>query len=132
MIASYHEAFMAYLTEQTATKEPASLYAPTQYILQLGGKRIRPLLALMAADAVQGSFEEALPAALAVEIFHNFSLVHDDIMDEVPLRRGKPTVHEKWDVNTAILSGDVMLVNAYQCLNVYPPELFSALTLCLV
>ena len=128
VIANYHEAFMAYLTEQTATKEPASLYAPTQYILQLGGKRIRPLLALMAADAVQGSFEEALPAALAVEIFHNFSLVHDDIMDEAPLRRGKPTVHEKWDVNTAILSGDVMLVNAYQCLNVYPPELFSALT----
>ena len=76
MIASYHEAFVAYLTEQTVTKEPASLYAPTQYILQLGGKRIRPLLALMAADAVQGSFEEALPAALAVEIFHNFSLVH--------------------------------------------------------
>ena len=119
---------MAYLTEQTVTKEPNSLYVPTQYILQLGGKRIRPLLALMAADAVQGSFEEALPAALAVEIFHNFSLVHDDIMDEAPLRRGKATVHEKWNVNTAILSGDVMLVNAYQCLNVYPPDLFSALT----
>ena len=128
MIASYHEAFMAYLTEQTVTKEPTSLYAPAQYILQLGGKRIRPLLALMAADAVEGTYEKALPAALAVEIFHNFSLVHDDIMDEAPLRRGKPTVHEKWDVNTAILSGDVMLVNAYQCLNVYPPELFSALT----
>ena len=119
---------MAYLTKQTLTKEPTSLYAPAQYILQLGGKRIRPLLALMAADAVEGTYEKALPAALAVEIFHNFSLVHDDIMDEAPLRRGKPTVHEKWDVNTAILSGDVMLVNAYQCLNVYPPELFSALT----
>ena len=128
VIANYHEAFLAYLTEQTLTKEPTSLYAPAQYILQLGGKRIRPLLALMAADAVEGTYEKALPAALAVEIFHNFSLVHDDIMDEAPLRRGKPTVHEKWDVNTAILSGDVMLVNAYQCLNVYPPELFSALT----
>ena len=128
VIANYHEAFMAYLTKQTLTKEPTSLYAPAQYILQLGGKRIRPLLALMAADAVEGTYEKALPAALAVEIFHNFSLVHDDIMDEAPLRRGKPTVHEKWDVNTAILSGDVMLVNAYQCLNVYPPELFSALT----
>ena len=92
------------------------------------GKRIRPVLTLLAADAVKGDFKEALPAALAVEIFHNFSLVHDDIMDEAPLRRGKPTVHEKWDVNTGILSGDVMLVNAYQCLDIYPAKLFSELT----
>ena len=128
MITSYQEAFLDYLNEQSTAKEPSSLYAPTQYILQLGGKRIRPVLALMAADAVKNSFVEALPAALAVEIFHNFSLVHDDIMDEAPLRRGKATVHEKWDLNTAILSGDVMLINAYQCFNQYPPELFRALT----
>ena len=128
MIKRYQEAFMAYLAEQTSAKEPKSLYAPTHYILQLGGKRIRPVLTLLAADAVKGDFREALPAALAVEIFHNFSLVHDDIMDEAPLRRGKPTVHEKWDVNTGILSGDVMLVNAYQCLDVYPAKLFSELT----
>ena len=128
MISSYQEAFLDYLNGQSTAKEPSSLYAPTQYILQLGGKRIRPVLALMAADAVKNSFVEALPAALAVEIFHNFSLVHDDIMDEAPLRRGKATVHEKWDLNTAILSGDVMLINAYQCFNQYPPELFRALT----
>lgn len=128
VITSYQEAFLDYLKEQSTAKEPSSLYAPTQYILQLGGKRIRPVLALMAADAVKNSFVEALPAALAVEIFHNFSLVHDDIMDEAPLRRGKATVHEKWDLNTAILSGDVMLINAYQCFNQYPPELFKALT----
>ena len=128
MIKRYQEVFMAYLAEQTSAKEPKSLYTPTHYILQLGGKRIRPVLTLLAADAVKGDFREALPAALAVEIFHNFSLVHDDIMDEAPLRRGKPTVHEKWDVNTGILSGDVMLVNAYQCLDAYPAKLFSELT----
>ena len=82
----------------------------------------------MAADAVSGDYKQALPAAMSVEVFHNFSLVHDDIMDEAPLRRGKPTVHEKWDVNTGILSGDVMLVMAYECLNGYPPALFKNLT----
>lgn len=99
-----------------------------RYILELGGKRIRPVLALIAADAVGGDIKKALPAALAVEVFHNFSLVHDDIMDEAPLRRGKATVHEKWDANTGILSGDVMLVKAYQCLDAYPAELFKELT----
>ena len=128
MITSYQTAFLDYLATEFAEEKPASLYDPMRYILQLGGKRIRPVLALIAADAVGGDFKKALPVALAVEVFHNFSLVHDDIMDEAPLRRGKATVHEKWDTNTGILSGDVMLVKAYQCLNDYPPALFSDLT----
>ena len=128
MIQTYQEAFLAHLKEQLPTAAPDQLYAPARYILALGGKRIRPVLALLAADAVGGDFKKALPAALAVEIFHNFSLVHDDIMDEAPLRRGKPTVHEKWDTNTGILSGDVLLVLAYECLNAYSPELFCSLT----
>jgi geranylgeranyl diphosphate synthase type II len=96
-------------------REPTGLYQPAEYILSLGGKRLRPALTLLAC----GLFAEpkkALPQALAVEVFHNFTLLHDDIMDEAPLRRGKETVHEKWNLNTAILSGDVMLIKAYQLL----------------
>ncbi|MEN8769499.1 MAG: polyprenyl synthetase family protein [Candidatus Arcticimaribacter sp.] len=128
MITSYQTTFLDYLSLQFKEEEPAGLYDPMRYILELGGKRIRPVLALLAADAVGGDVKKALPAALAVEVFHNFSLVHDDIMDEAPLRRGKATVHEKWDANTGILSGDVMLVKAYQCLDAYPAELFKELT----
>ncbi|MGB1831517.1 MAG: polyprenyl synthetase family protein, partial [Flavobacteriaceae bacterium] len=76
----------------------------------------------------QGKLDQSLPAALAVELFHNFTLMHDDIMDEAPLRRGQETVHEKWDLNTGILSGDALLVQAYQALEVYPSELHSQLT----
>ena len=94
---------------------PANLYDPIGYMLQIGGKRIRPLLTLLSAQLFGVSaIEEALPAALAVELFHNFSLVHDDIMDAAPLRRGKPTVHQQWDSSIAILSGDRLLVMAYQ------------------
>ena len=128
MISSYQSAFISYLEKQVYSQPPASLYQPAHYILSLGGKRIRPVLTLMAADAVSGDFEQALPAAMTVEVFHNFSLVHDDIMDEAPLRRGQPTVHEKWDVNTGILSGDVMLVMAYEWLNGYPAARFAPLT----
>lgn len=128
VITSYQTTFLQYLSLQFKEEEPAGLYDPMRYILELGGKRIRPVLALIAADAVGGDVKKALPAALAVEVFHNFSLVHDDIMDEAPLRRGKATVHEKWDANTGILSGDVMLVKAYQCLDAYPAELFKELT----
>ena len=128
MIHTYQKAFLDHLKTQLPTAAPDQLYAPARYILELGGKRIRPVLALLAADAVGGDFKKALPAALAVEIFHNFSLVHDDIMDEAPLRRGQPTVHEKWNTNTGILSGDVLLVLAYECFNTYPAELFSSLT----
>ena len=128
MLTQYQTAFLSYMKEQLPEKSPASLYEPVSYIMQLDGKRIRPVLALLAADAVGGSFKNALPAALAVEVFHNFSLVHDDIMDDAPLRRGQSTVHEKWDANTGILSGDVMLIWAYECLNVYPGTLFKELT----
>lgn len=95
---------------------PAELYEPCAYILTLGGKRIRPALLLMGYELFQDDVEMALPAAWAVELFHNFSLMHDDIMDAAPLRRGKPTVHTRWNNTTAILSGDVMLIYAYRSL----------------
>jgi geranylgeranyl diphosphate synthase type II len=93
---------------------PVELYEPVKYILSLGGKRMRPALLLMACDLFGGDVEAALSPALAIEVFHNFTLVHDDIMDNAPLRRGKATVHERWGQNAGILSGDVMLVLAYQ------------------
>jgi geranylgeranyl diphosphate synthase type II len=92
---------------------PSSLYEPIRYIMRLGGKRLRPLLTLMAYELYLGRNERIVPYAVAVEAFHNFTLMHDDIMDKAPLRRGKPTVHERWNVDTAILSGDVMLVRVY-------------------
>lgn len=94
--------------------EPSNLYDPLRYFMGLGGKRVRPLLTLMASELFGTPKENVSHAALAIEFFHNFSLIHDDIMDEAPLRRGKKTVHEKWNTNGAILSGDVLLVNAYQ------------------
>lgn len=96
---------------------PAELYEPIRYMLSLGGKRIRPLFVLLACDLFEGKIEDAIPAALAIELFHNFTLVHDDFMDNAPLRRNQPTVHQKWNSSTAILSGDVMLVKAYQFIN---------------
>ncbi|MES2375777.1 MAG: polyprenyl synthetase family protein [Bacteroidota bacterium] len=93
---------------------PAELYEPIYYILSMGGKRMRPALLLMACDLFGGNVEKALPPALAIEVFHNFTLMHDDIMDNAPLRRGKVTVHEKWNQNAAILSGDVMLIEGYK------------------
>lgn len=93
---------------------PAKLYEPISYILNLGGKRMRPALLLMACDLFDGDVEKAIPPALAIEVFHNFTLMHDDIMDKAPLRRGKTTVHERWNANTAILSGDVMLIEGYK------------------
>lgn len=107
------------------SKEPHGLYEPIAYTLATGGKRLRPNLALIAADAVINgglinSIEEVLPAALALEIFHNFTLVHDDLMDRADIRRGLPTVHTKWNSNTAILSGDQMLIEAYKQLSKVP------------
>lgn len=106
------------IEQQTFGEQPAELYEPIRYIMALGGKRLRPTLTLL---AYQLFHEESIPPsvlhpALAVEVFHNFSLMHDDIMDQAPLRRGKPTVHERWNSNVAILSGDVMLVKAYELL----------------
>jgi geranylgeranyl diphosphate synthase type II len=105
---------------------PNSLYEPIRYIMSLGGKRIRPVLTLMAADLFEGTIDAAMPAALAIETFHNFTLIHDDIMDNAPLRRGKQTVHEKWSVNTAILSGDVMMVEANKHLSMLDSSVLKA------
>lgn len=110
---NFAETLTQSLEDYLATLPQKPLYEPVSYILSLGGKRIRPQLTLMSAKAFGGKVEEAMPLALAVEMFHNFSLVHDDIMDNAPLRRGKTTVHEKWNSNTAILSGDAMLILVY-------------------
>lgn len=126
-ILHYQKEFLSYLESKEWVREPKNLYEPIDYILQLGGKRMRPILTLMAADIFSGEFKKALPAALAVEVFHNFTLVHDDIMDDAPLRRGKETVHEKWDTSTGILSGDAMLILAYQYFENYDPEIFQKL-----
>lgn len=126
-LEAYKTTFLSYMETQLSKKEPRNLYEPIDYILQLGGKRLRPVLILMSADIFGGGREKAMDAALAIEIFHNFSLVHDDIMDDAPLRRGKQTVHEKWDINTGILSGDAMLINAYQLFENYPAEHFKPL-----
>ncbi len=111
------ELFLKYLKKELFDQSPIELYEPVNYILQLGGKRLRPVLLLMGANLFSEDIDHALPAALSIEIFHNFSLVHDDIMDEAPLRRGQPTVHIKYGQNAGILSGDVMLILTYQYLN---------------
>jgi Geranylgeranyl pyrophosphate synthase len=102
--------------KNTFPQNPQTLYEPCSYILTLGGKRLRPALTLMACELFGQDAENAQPAAWAVELFHNFTLMHDDIMDAAPLRRGQPTVHTRWDNTTAILSGDVMLIWAYRYL----------------
>lgn len=112
------------------TGRPKSLYDPIHYIMSLGGKRLRPLLTLLAYQLYRKDVAAVARYAAAVEAFHNFTLIHDDIMDHAPLRRGKPTVHEKWNVNTAILSGDVMLVKVYeQFLDLEPGKLARVLSL---
>jgi geranylgeranyl diphosphate synthase, type II len=95
-------------------KSPENLYDPLRYFLKLGGKRIRPILSILGAEIFGKSYAEVIHAALAIEYFHNFSLIHDDIMDDAPLRRAQQTVHEKWNTNIAILSGDVLLIKAYE------------------
>ena len=126
-LSTYQQEFLSFMESKNWVQEPKNLYEPIDYILQLSGKRIRPILTLMAADVMTGAYQKALPAALAVEVFHNFTLVHDDIMDDAPLRRGKQTVHEKWNLNTGILSGDAMLILAYQFFEEYSPETFQKL-----
>jgi len=128
-IETYQKQFLAYLENYKSVREPKNLYQPIEYILNLGGKRLRPILTLMTADCFEGNVNNALDAALAVEVFHNFSLIHDDIMDAAPLRRGHQTVHEKWDLNTGILSGDAMLIMAYQLFENYPPDVFQKLAI---
>ena len=103
--------------------EPSQLYQPISYTLDLGGKRLRPVLVLMSCDIFSGDIENAVYPAMGVEIFHNFTLLHDDIMDNAPLRRGNQTVHQKWNANTAILSGDTMFVIAYEYVAKTDPKL---------
>lgn len=116
--------FNQYLLKKIEVKEPKNLYEPIKYILDLGGKRIRPLLVLLSADLFGKNSDKALPAALAVEVFHNFTLIHDDIMDSASLRRGKQTVHHKWNKNIGILSGDAMLIQAYSFIEEYPDDIY--------
>lgn len=106
-------------------KEPKNLYEPIHYVLSMGGKRIRPLLMLMAYELYKDSYSEVLPAAAAIEVYHNFTLLHDDLMDKSDLRRNKPTVHNVWNENTAILSGDTMLILSYHLLAKVPAEHLS-------
>lgn len=115
------------ISELKYGQEPEELYEPIRYIMSLGGKRMRPLLVLLGYELFKDNPESILDQAIAVEVFHNFTLLHDDIMDEAPLRRGKPTVHEKWNESTAILSGDVMLVRAYGLLLDAPGDLKAIL-----
>lgn len=126
-LSEYQNVIIDEFNSISINRNPTNLYEPISYILSLGGKRIRPVLTLMAADIFDGDYKKAISAAKAVEVFHNFSLVHDDIMDDAPLRRGNETVHEKWNINTGILSGDAMLILAYQYFEDYEPKIFQAL-----
>ena len=117
MIQQFLPALETEIKQQQLGETPNELYDPIRYLMQLGGKRIRPVLCLLTYSLFKADWQKIVPTALSIEIFHNFTLMHDDIMDKAPIRRGKQTVHEKWNDNIAILSGDVMLVNAYQYLN---------------
>ena len=130
-LQEYRDVFLEYLSKKTVKNKklvkPKNLYDPIHYILQLGGKRIRPILTLMSCDLFGGNHQKALNAALAIEMFHNFTLIHDDIMDRASLRRGKETVHEKWDENIAILSGDALMILSNQMLENYEGYIFKEL-----
>lgn len=119
-VAEFQELVDAQLKLLDFPTRPDSLYEPVRYMLAIGGKRIRPVMVLMANEMFGGSTVNALPAAMGVEVFHNFTLLHDDIMDKAPLRRGKSTVHEKWNPNIAILSGDAMFVKSCQLMMMSP------------
>ena len=118
--------FNDYLDRLPNDRQPISLYEPVRYVLSLGGKRIRPVLMMLAYQLYQDQPERILSVACALETYHNYTLLHDDLMDHADMRRGKPTVHKKWDANTAILSGDSMLVLAYQRLAQCPKEKLAA------
>lgn len=126
-ISSYKTIIADYIDAIEIDKKPDELYQPIRYILSLGGKQIRPVLTLFAAEIFGAGHQKAIYAATAIELFHNFSLIHDDIMDEAPLRRGKETVHHRWNTNTGILSGDALLILAYQYFENYEPIIFREL-----
>ena len=119
IMTEYIKFFEDYLKKELKYNKPKSLYDPVKYILKSGGKRLRPLITLYISELFNGKRKVALPAAAALEIFHNFTLAHDDIMDNSSIRRGKKTINAKWDDNTGILSGDVMLIISYEILNQY-------------
>tara|TARA_B100000073_G_scaffold332081_1_gene322201 strand:- start:693 stop:1664 length:972 start_codon:yes stop_codon:yes gene_type:complete len=119
IMTEYIKFFEDYLKKELKYNKPESLYDPVKYILESGGKRLRPLITLYISELFNGKRTVALPAAAALEIFHNFTLAHDDIMDNSSIRRGKKTINAKWDDNTGILSGDVMLIISYEILNQY-------------
>ncbi|WP_341902688.1 polyprenyl synthetase family protein [Fluviicola taffensis] len=126
-LAPYTEYLENQISSLNQAYEPSNLFDPLRYFLSLGGKRMRPILTLMSGEIFNIPKEESIHAALCIELFHNFSLIHDDIMDEAPVRRGKPTVHTKWNSSVAILSGDVLFVEAYQQLKNYPDKRFPLL-----
>lgn len=126
-ISDFKEIISEHISNLKINKKPDELYEPIRYILSLGGKQLRPVLTLFAAEIFGSHHERAIHAATAIELFHNFSLIHDDIMDDAPLRRGNLTVHEKWNINTGILSGDAMLILAYQFFENYEPHIFKDL-----
>lgn len=127
-LALYKEAFLEYLKAEIVKEdEPRNLYLPIEYILELGGKRLRPVLVLISYNLFQDDYEKAMEAALCLEMFHNFTLIHDDIMDKAEMRRGQETVHKKWDLNTGILSGDALMILSYQRLEYYEGEKYKRL-----
>lgn len=128
MLDSYKTQIDRAISELKFPEQPADLYDPIRYMLTFGGKRVRPLLVLLSASLFgKKKMAEAMPAAIAIELFHNFTLMHDDIMDDAPLRRGKSTVHQKWNNSVAILAGDNMMVRAYQELSHCGPQLLPEL-----
>jgi geranylgeranyl diphosphate synthase type II len=120
-VALFEKIIADEIREVFAQEQFPTLYDPARYILSLGGKRLRPLLTLMGADLFGSAVDKVINAALAIEIFHNFSLLHDDLMDRADMRRGQPTVHKKWNANSAILSGDAMVIEAYRYIAKVPP-----------
>lgn len=125
----YKQLIEAHIAAWCAALPDNGLYAPMAYLMDLPAKRVRPVLVLMGSELFGGSADHAIDEAIGIELFHNFTLMHDDIMDQAPLRRGRPTVHAKWGVNTAILSGDAMLVKAYELVGRYP-EVHAAFSRC--
>jgi len=126
-IENYRAAFLNFMSKNLTKSEPKNLYKPIDYIMSLGGKRMRPILVLMSCDLFGGDISEGMEAALSIEMFHNFTLIHDDIMDRADLRRGKITVHKKWDLNTGILSGDALMIQSNQRLEYYEGDIFKPL-----
>ena len=128
IMKDYIQIFEDFLKKEIDHDNPKNLYDPVKYILDSGGKRLRPLITLFITDLFTGNIKNALPASAALEIFHNFTLAHDDIMDNSLMRRGKKTINSKWDNNTGILSGDVMLIISYEILNKYDDSKYVLLS----